>query len=69
LHSELLRQLTRWPEWKEIAPPLIGFFFTNLSMVPGVLAEIPSDWLSGRRKELIRALLEGRVKMLQELVK
>jgi hypothetical protein len=66
-HRELLEQLQQWPEWPEIAPSLIVFFSANLGMVSTLLEEIPVSWLSDRRKELIRALLEGRVKMLQGL--
>jgi hypothetical protein len=68
LQADLLAELRRWPEWSEIAPPLISFFFENLTTVDNLLAEIPEGWLSSRRRQLVRRLLEGRVKMLQGLV-
>jgi len=67
LHTKLLEQLQLWPEWAEIAPPLISFFSNSLDMIDGVLDEIPDDWLAQRRKQLIRRLLGVRVKMLQGL--
>ncbi len=64
LHASLLESLRGWPEWPEVAPPLVSFFSNNLAMVDSVLEEVPDDWLSARRKQLIRRLLGGRVKML-----
>lgn len=66
-HKDLLEQVRLWPEWKEVAPPLIQFFSDNLAVVEDLLRAIPDDWLSPRRRHLIRRLLEGRVKMLQGL--
>jgi hypothetical protein len=68
LHVDLLERLRGWPEWSEIAAPLIGFFFENLPVVSDLLGEVPSDWLSERRKDLIRRLLEARVMMLRGFV-
>jgi hypothetical protein len=67
-HANLLEQLRGWPEWGVIAPPLIAFFSANLAMVDSLLDEIPEDWLALRRKQLVRRLLEARVKMLEGLV-
>jgi hypothetical protein len=65
LHRDLLERLRTWPEWKEIAAPLIEFFSENLPVVRDLLSEIPPDWLNERRKHLIRRLLEVRVMMLR----
>jgi HipA-like C-terminal domain len=67
LHSQLLESVRRWAEWQDSAPGLVSFFSNNLTMVDGVLDEVPDSWLSVRRKQLIRRLLVGRVKMLQGL--
>jgi len=65
LHGDLLARLRKWPEWKEIAAPLIEFFSESFSIVRDLLGEIPPDWLNERRKHLVRRLLEARVKMLR----
>lgn len=65
LHRDLLERLRKWPEWKEIAAPLIEFFSENLPVVRDLLSEIPPDWLNERRKHLTRRLLEARVMMLR----
>jgi hypothetical protein len=63
-HETLLDTLQTWPEWQECAPALISFFSNNLAMVDSVLKDVPDGWLTPRRKQLIRQLLEGRGKML-----
>ena len=65
LHRDLLEQIRQWPEWKEVATPLIEFFFESLPVVRGLLGEIPPAWLNERRKHLVRRLLEARVMMLR----
>ena len=67
-HRALLERLQKWPEWREIAAPLVGFFLENLPIVRDLLGEVPPDWLSERRKHLIRRMLEARVMMLQGFV-
>jgi hypothetical protein len=64
LHANLVEKLRRWPEWSEIAPPLISFFSKSLGIADALLMEVPTDWWSERRKQLVRRLLEGRVNML-----
>lgn len=66
-HARLLDGVREWPEWQKCAPSLISFFSNNLTMVDKVLEEVPDEWLSSRRKQLIGRLLVGRVKMLQGL--
>jgi hypothetical protein len=68
LHRDLLERLRKWPEWKEVAAPLIEFFSELLPVVRDLLSDIPPDWLNERRKHLIRRLLEARVMMLQGFV-
>lgn len=68
LHRDLLERLRTWPEWNEIAAPLIEFFSENLPVVRDLLSEIPPDWLNERRKHLIQRLLEARVMMLRGFV-
>ncbi|HEY1546595.1 MAG TPA: HipA domain-containing protein [Kofleriaceae bacterium] len=68
LHAELIEKLMRWPEWSSIAPPLISFFSRSLGTVDALLMEVPSEWLSERRKQLIRRLLEGRGRILEGLL-
>jgi hypothetical protein len=63
-HETLLDTLQTWPEWQKCAPALISFFSNNLAMVDSVLKDVPDGWLTLRRKQLIRQLLEGRGKML-----
>jgi hypothetical protein len=67
-HRGLLAKLRSWPEWKEVGPALISLFSDSLGMATDTIHEVPEDWLSTRRKDLIRLVLEARVKMLLELV-
>jgi len=52
-HARMLDEVRRWPEWQKCAPGLVAFFSNNLAMVDGVLEEVPDEWLSSRRKQLI----------------
>jgi hypothetical protein len=68
LHRDLLGKLQQWPEWRDVAVPMISFFSNNLPLASELLEEIPAEWLSDQRKHLARRLLELRVKMLQGFV-
>jgi len=66
--QDLIAQMRTWPEWIDVAPPLIEYIFENFAMVSDSLASIPDDWLSPPRRRLVEVLLEARVKMLQGLL-
>lgn len=66
--AELLVRLALWPEWHGVASPLITYISDNLNMVDDVVSEIPDTWLTPPRKELARALLGARAKMLQRVL-
>ena len=68
LQQDLLARLRHRPEWTAIIGDFAAYVSNNLTMVGDVLADIPDGWLTAPRKELARALLVARAKMLEENV-
>lgn len=57
-HASLLDELLKWPEWQQCAHGLIALFSDYLAVVDNILGEIADDWMSLRRKQLARRVLE-----------
>jgi hypothetical protein len=57
---EALRLLAAWPEWHEAISELAPRVRNVLSDVPGILDEIPDDWLPPPRKRFAARVLEHR---------
>jgi hypothetical protein len=60
---EALLLLATWPEWHEAISELAPRIRKVLSDVPGILDEIPDDWLPTPRKRFAARVLERRARL------
>lgn len=60
---EALRLLAAWPGWYEAISELKPRVRSVLADVPGILDEIPDDWLPPPRKQFAARVLERRAKL------
>jgi hypothetical protein len=60
---EALRLLAAWPGWHEAISELATGVRNVLSDVPGILDEIPDDWLPPPRKQFAARVLERRARL------
>ena len=57
---EALQLLAAWPEWPTAISELVPRVRSTLSDVPGIINDIPDDWLSTPRKRFAARVLERR---------
>lgn len=60
---EALRLLAEWPEWPKTISELAPRVRSVLSDLPGILDEIPDDWLPPPRKRFAARVLERRARL------
>ncbi len=60
---EAEKRLAEWPEWSDSLSELAPRVRAVLSELPGIIQEIPDDWLSPTRKRFAERVLVRRAKL------